>query len=175
MGRTGSDFASWARSIKDMGKEHIFQARTTWTGAADGSTSSYESYSREYLVEIEGKPKLKGSAAPPYRGDASLHNPEDLLLTALSTCHMLSFLALAAMAGIKVTSYVDECSATMTFKDGKMRFVEANLKPRVTVAVGTDLEKADSLHVRANQECFIANSVNFPVHHEAETLEEGPA
>src|SRR6185437_2300385 len=144
--------------------EHIFQARTTWSGAGAGPTSSYEAYSREYLVEIEGKANLKGSAAPAYRGDPSLHNPEDLLLAALSTCHMLSYLALAAMAGIKVTSYVDDCSATMTFKDGKMRFVETTLKPRVTVAVGTDLEKAESLHERANQECFIANSVNFPVH-----------
>ncbi len=154
-----------------MGREHIFKATTTWTGASQGPTKDYASYSREYLIEIEGKPDIKASAAVPYRGDGSLHNPEDLLLGAVAACHMLSYLALAALAGIQVVDYVDESSATMAIKDGKMRFTEATLRPRVTVAAGTDLEKAEALHTKANQECFIASSVNFPVHHEATTIE----
>jgi organic hydroperoxide reductase OsmC/OhrA len=157
-----------------MPREHLFQALTTWTGAAQGPTSSYEAYSREYTFAIEGKPTLTGSAAVPYRGDASLPNPEDLLLAAVSACHLLSYLAECARAGVQVVEYEDQCTATMTFKDGKMRIVEATLRPRVKVAQGTDLDKAESLHQAANEACFIANSVNFPIHHYPEVTEAFP-
>jgi organic hydroperoxide reductase OsmC/OhrA len=152
-----------------MGHEHHFQAAITWTGAVCGPTETYRSYSREYRVQIEGKPDLTASAASVFLGDASLHNPEDLLLAAISGCHLLSYLAVVARQGILVTSYSDDATATMAFKDGKMRFVEATLRPRVTVVQGTDLDKATLLHHQANQECFIASSMNFPVHHQAET------
>jgi len=154
-----------------MPREHLFRARTTWTGGRLGPTASYESYSREYTVEMDGKPTLTASAAKPYRGDEALHNPEDLLLAAVSACHMLSYLAECARAGVVVVAYEDECTATMTFKDGKMRIVEATLKPRVTVAPGTDVDKAEALHAPASDVCFIANSVNFPIHHFPEIQE----
>jgi organic hydroperoxide reductase OsmC/OhrA len=153
-----------------MAREHHFRALTVWTGAAQGPTTDYESYSREYTVAIEGKPTLTGSSAGVFRGDESLPNPEDLLLAAVSSCHLLSYLAIAARAGVQVVGYEDECTATMTFKDGKMRIVEATLRPRVTVAAGTDLAATESFHHRANAECFIASSVNFPVHHEPVTV-----
>lgn len=148
---------------------HHFQAKTIWTGAAKGPTADYASYSREYEFRVEGKPVLTGSAAGPFRGDESLHNPEDLLLAAVSACHMLSYFALCARAGIAVEAYEDDATALMTFRDGKMRIVEATLRPRVTLPPGSDTEKAESLHARANAECFIASSVNFPVHHEVTT------
>ena len=153
-----------------MPHEHLFQAVTTWTGAVQGPTKSYETYSREYVVQIEGKAEIKGSAAVPFRGDGSLFNPEDLLLASVSACHMLSYLAIAARAGLVVVAYVDYATATMKFKDGKMRIVEATLRPIVTVATGTDLNRIQDFHHRANAECFIANSVNFPVFHEPETI-----
>ncbi len=149
-----------------MAREHLFRAMTKWTGSAQGPTSSYEGYSRDYVVEIEGKSALQGSAASAFRGDASLHNPEDLLVAAVSTCHMLSFLAIAARAGVSIHAYVDDVTATMTFRDGKVRFVEATLRPTVTVKDSHDASKIDAMHEQANQECFIANSLNFPVHHE---------
>jgi organic hydroperoxide reductase OsmC/OhrA len=151
-----------------MAHEHQFQALITWTGAAHGGTQSYKTYSREYRVQIEGKPDLIASAAAAFYGDASLHNPEDLLLGAISGCHLLSYLAIAARQGVVVTAYSDEATATMAIKDGKMRFIEAILRPRVTITAGSDREKARQMHHQANQECFIANSLNFPVHHEAE-------
>ncbi len=151
-----------------MPHEHNFKAVVKWIGAAQGPAISYQSYSREYLVEIEGKADLTGSAAAPFRGDASLHNPEDMLLASLSACHMLSYLALAVREGIVVTSYTDEATATMAFKDSKMRFTEATLRPKLTVAPGADLDKAQKLHHEANQQCFIASSVNFEVSHEPE-------
>lgn len=153
-----------------MAREHLFSALTTWTGAAHGSTTDYAAYSREYTVEMPGKPTLTASAAGPYRGDESLANPEELLLAAVSACHMLSYLALCARHGIAVVGYEDRCTATMTFKDGKMRIVEAMLRIQVRLAPGVDPEKAESLHPQANAECFIANSVNFPVHHEVATV-----
>lgn len=149
-----------------MSKTHHFACRTVWTGAAQGPTRDYDTYSRTYEVAIAGKPTLTGSSAGEFKGDESKHNPEDLLVIALSTCHMLSYLALAARAGIAVSAYVDETEGTMAIKDRRLRFTDVLLKPRVTVAAGTDLKQAEALHEKAHEICFIANSVNFPVRHE---------
>src|SRR4028118_947063 len=153
-----------------MTKQHLYRINTVWTGASKGSTSSYDAYSREYAINIEGKPPFVGSADPTFRGDASLYNPEDLLLMALSACHMLSYLALCARAGIRVVSYSDAATGKMAQKNGKIRFTEVILHPLVTIEAGDDLEKARSLHDNAHHVCFIANSVNFPVLHEAKML-----
>jgi organic hydroperoxide reductase OsmC/OhrA len=147
-----------------MAREHRFAARVVWSGAAQGPTRDYESYSRTYRVEVAGKPALEGSADPTFRGDGAKHNPEDLLVAALSACHLLSYLALCARAGIEVASYEDQASGVMAIKDRKMRFVEVTLAPRVTIAKG-DLERATALHEEAHAQCFIASSVNFPVLH----------
>lgn len=153
-----------------MAKEHLYRINTIWTGASQGSTSSYDAYSREYVINIDGKPPFVGSADPTFRGDAALYNPEDLLLMALSACHMLSYLALCARAGIRVISYSDVATGKMAQKNGKIRFTEVILHPLVTIEASDDLEKARSLHDNAHHVCFIANSVNFPVLHEAKML-----
>lgn len=153
-----------------MAKEHLYRINTIWTGASQGSTSSYDAYSREYVINIDGKPPFVGSADPTFRGDAALYNPEDLLLMALSACHMLSYLALCARAGIRVISYSDVATGKMAQKNGKIRFTEVILHPLVTIEAGDVLEKARSLHDNAHHVCFIANSVNFPVLHEAKML-----
>ena len=153
-----------------MAKEHVYRINTVWTDASQGATSSYDAYSREYAINIEGKPPFVGSADPTFRGDAALYNPEDLLLMALSACHMLSYLALCARAGIRVISYSDVATGKMAQKNGKIRFTEVILHPLVTIEAGDDLEKARSLHDNAHHVCFIANSVNFPVLHEAKML-----
>jgi organic hydroperoxide reductase OsmC/OhrA len=147
-----------------MAHEHHFAARLVWTGAAQGPTRDYQSYSRDYRIEVEGKPPLEGSSDPAFRGDAGRHNPEDLLVAALSGCHLLSYLHLCASAGIEVVAYEDQASGMMAIKDRKMRFVEVTLAPKVTIAAG-DLEQARALHEQAHEACFIANSVNFPVLH----------
>jgi organic hydroperoxide reductase OsmC/OhrA len=147
-----------------MAHEHHFAARLVWTGAAQGPTRDYQSYSRDYRIEVEGKPPLEGSSDPAFRGDPGRHNPEDLLVAALSGCHLLSYLHLCASAGIEVVAYEDQASGMMAIKDRKMRFVEVTLAPKVTIAAG-DLEQARALHEQAHEACFIANSVNFPVLH----------
>lgn len=150
-----------------MTGEHTYQATTIWTGASKGATTSYDAYSREYIVAIDGKLCIVGSADPCFRGNPALHNPEDLLVSSLSACHMLSYLALCAQAGIRVVSYVDEVFGRMATEQGKVRFTEVVLHPRVIIEPGDDLEKAQALHQNAHEVCFIANSVAFPVRQEA--------
>jgi organic hydroperoxide reductase OsmC/OhrA len=145
-----------------MSHEHSFACRLVWTG----STKTLESYSREHQISIEGKPTLTLSAALPFRGDGSLENPEDLLMAALSSCHFLSYAALCARKKIDLVSYEDDAFGKMEMSAGKIRFVDALLKPRCVI-VGGDVELAKKLHDQAHAECFIASSVNFPVRHEA--------
>lgn len=149
-----------------MERSHKYQAKLEWTGASQGPTASYESYSREHIIEIDGKPPLKVSADPMFRGDGSTHNPEDLLLAALAGCHMLSYLAVCVRAGIEVVSYEDAASGTLALEGGGGRFTEVVLRPRVVIAAGGDVEKARELHDIAHKQCFIANSMNFSVRHE---------
>ncbi len=146
-----------------MHDAHRFACHTIWTGAAQGATRDYASYSREHEILVEGKPTLRGSAAPAFRGDATLHNPEDLLVAALSACHMLSYLAFAARAGIAVEAYEDHATGTMAEVEGTIRFTKVLLRPEVRLAPGADVDAAVALHARAHRACFIASSVNFPV------------
>jgi organic hydroperoxide reductase OsmC/OhrA len=144
---------------------HRFSARVIWTGAAEGVAAAYDGYSREYQILIDGKPPLRGSSAPVYRGNAGLHNPEDLLVASLSACHMLWYLHLCTDAGIHVSAYLDDAEGTLEGRAGKMAFTEVILRPRVTIVQG-DAARAMALHQDANRACFIANSVNFPVRHD---------
>jgi organic hydroperoxide reductase OsmC/OhrA len=148
-------------------RPHRYAARLRWTGAERGATTSYDSYDRTYTIEIEGKPTLTGSADVHFRGDRRVHNPEDLLVAALSACHLLSYLALCARRGIAVLSYEDDAIGEMTLVDGKIRFREVVLRPTVTIADPARIDEALVLHAKAHAECFIANSVNFRVRHEA--------
>jgi organic hydroperoxide reductase OsmC/OhrA len=152
------------------GKEHHYEMQVTWTGAAAGGTRDYKTYSREYRADFPGKPSVTGSADAAFRGDPNLHNPEDMLVLALSACHMLSYLALAALEGLEVTGYEDSARGTLQQEGRGGRFTEVVLRPRVTVAPGSDPVRAEALHEEAHQTCFIASSVNFPVRHEAEIV-----
>lgn len=152
------------------GKEHRYDVQVSWTGAAAGGTRDYKSYSREYRANFPGKPSITGSADPAFRGDTTLHNPEDMLVLALSACHMLSYLALAGLEGLEVTAYEDSAQGTMQQEGRGGRFTEVVLRPRVTLAPGADRARAEALHEEAHRTCFIANSVNFPVRHEAEIV-----
>jgi len=149
---------------------HHYALKTTWTGASQGTTSHYRGYSREHLVEFEGKPAITCSSDPAFLGDPKLLNPEEMLVAALSTCHMLSYLALASLEHLEVVAYEDSASGTMLQEGTGGRFTDVLLRPRVTVKAGTDLTRAEALHGNAHRTCFIANSVSFPVRHEAEIL-----
>ena len=152
-----------------MAHIHSYRATISWAG----ETRDYAGYSREYGVAIAGKPNLRGSADAAFKGDSRLYNPEDLLLVSLSTCHLLSYLAVCARLGLVVLAYEDAAEGTMAIKDRRMRFTEVVLHPRVTLAPGTDEARALQAHEPAHYECFIANSVNFPVRHEATIIRAG--
>lgn len=153
-----------------MARSHEYRARLFWTGAGQGPTTDYRGYSRDYRIEIAGKPPLDGSADPTFHGDPARHNPEDLLLAALSGCHLLTYLALCARAGISVAAYEDSASGTMVLEGGGGHFTEVVLRPRVTLAAGADAAEARRLHAVAHGDCFIAASVNFPVRNEPEIV-----
>ena len=151
-----------------MSSEHEYKAHLVWEGNLGDGTSTYQGYGRQWRAGMDGKPDLVGSADPQFRGDRALHNPEDLLVMALSSCHMLSYLALCARSKISVLSYVDESSGVMTTgPDGGGRFVSVTLRPRVEVADSAMRDLAIELHEKAHATCFIASSVSFPVRHEA--------
>jgi organic hydroperoxide reductase OsmC/OhrA len=145
---------------------HSYTAHLLWTGAAKGPTLNYAGYSREYRAEIAGKTSLTGSADPGFKGDPALHNPEELLLVALSACHMLTYLAQAALKKVVVVAYEDAATGTMQVERGLGQFTEVVLHPVVTIAKGSDETLALSLHEAAHDGCFIARSVNFPVRYE---------
>jgi organic hydroperoxide reductase OsmC/OhrA len=153
-----------------VSRKHEFDCRLVWSGARKGPTADYASYSRELTVDIAGKSRLHMSADQAFRGDASLWNPEDMLVASLSGCHCLSYLALAVRAHIAVVAYEDHAHGTMDLVDGVIRFTHVLLRPRVTLDPGSDRGRALSLHEAAHHECFIARSVNFPVDHEPEVV-----
>ena len=149
-----------------MHNKHHYKSTTKWTGNTGSGTSNYRNYERSYSILTEGKMEILGSSDPAFRGDATKHNPEDLLLASLSSCHMLWYLHLCAEAGVVVTAYEDEATGVMLeTANGSGHFTEVTLNPQVTVSESTMIEKANSLHKKANELCFIANSVNFPVYH----------
>jgi organic hydroperoxide reductase OsmC/OhrA len=145
------------------GRRHTYATRTEWTGNLGRGTADYRAYARDHVVTAAGKPELKGSSDPAFRGDATRWNPEDLLLAALSSCHMLWYLHLCAEAQIAVLAYHDDAVGTMLEDAGGGRFTGAVLRPVATLAAGADALRAEALHAQAHRLCFIANSVNFPV------------
>jgi organic hydroperoxide reductase OsmC/OhrA len=151
---------------KKVNKLHNYQVTIHWTGNTGTGTAAYTTYQRDHEIRIEGKPMIAASSDPAFRGDSSKHNPEELLLASISSCHMLWYLHLCATAGVIVTGYSDHATGTMEETADGGKFTGITLHPVVTVADGSMIKKAGELHAKANQCCFIANSVNFPVHHE---------
>jgi organic hydroperoxide reductase OsmC/OhrA len=148
--------------------EHHFSLAIKWTGNSGEGTSHYRVYERSHTIIVNNKPDIHASADPAFRGDPTKHNPEDLLIAALSGCHMLSYLHVCVQNGIIVTAYEDHAAATMVVNtDGSGRFTEVTLHPAVTIADAAMIDKANELHHQANKLCFIANSCNFPIRHEA--------
>ncbi len=149
-----------------MNGQHQYNLTLQWTGNSGTGTSAYRAYERSHTISIDGKADIAASSDPGFRGDKTKHNPEEFLLAAISSCHMLSYLHLCAVAGVVVTDYVDHATGTMVeTPNGSGHFTSVTLNPVVTVAEISMTTKANELHEKANELCFIANSVNFPVGH----------
>lgn len=146
---------------------HRYETTVIWTGNRGEGTANYRAYGRDHEIRGDGRPTILGSSDPAFRGDRDRWNPEQLLVAALSDCHMLYFLHLCAVGGVVVVAYEDRAEGVMTqSKEGGGHFVEATLRPVVTVADESMAAAAQELHDKAHDLCFIASSVNFPVRHE---------
>lgn len=152
-------------------KHHHYQTTLQWTGNQGTGTSNYKAYNRNHEFSVmEKMHKILGSSDPSFLGDPKRYNPEELLVASLSACHMLWFLHLCAVNKIVVTEYIDEATGTMEeLKNGSGKFTEVTLHPKVKVTNENMIQKANELHHEANKMCFIANSCNFPVHHQPNT------
>ena len=149
-----------------MEKQHHYNATIVWTGNNGTGTDNYKSYERSHKIIIENKSDILCSSDPAFRGDKTKHNPEELLLSVVSSCHMLWYLHLCSEAGVVVLDYTDSATGIMDEgSNGSGRFTKVTLNPVVTVTENTMVDKANELHKKANELCFIANSVNFPVTH----------
>ena len=147
---------------KRMGFKHVFKAKLGWFFSKKEAVM----YTKSHTIAIDGKAVLQVSAAKAFKGDPDLYNPEDLLLSSVVSCHMMSYLYVCGQNGIDVVSYTDEAEATLeVLEDGSGRFIAINLNPKVCITNKEKIEEALSLHKKANQLCFIANSCNFPIFH----------
>jgi len=123
---------------------------------------TYETYTRNHTIRFkDGQEVVTASASPIYRGDGSKADPEDMLVAALSSCHMLSFLAIAAKKRLTVTSYQDEAVGFLENEGGKLWITRVILRPRVEIDVTP--ETLMQIHHMAHEACFIANSVKTEV------------
>lgn len=144
---------------------HHYKLKITWTGNRGEGTINYQGYDRNHTIQSDNKIAIAGSSDPSFRGDPGRYNPEEMLVASLSACHMLWFLHLCTTVGVVVTAYTDEATGIMEeTANGGGRFKEVTLHPVITLKEASMKAKADALHAKAHELCFIANSVNFPIH-----------
>ncbi len=156
-----------------MKRQHNYSATIKWTGNKGKGTSNYKEFERSHTISINNKPNILCSSDPAFLGDKTKYNPEELLLASLSSCHMLWYLHLCSESNIIVTKYIDNPTGIMIEKqNGSGYFSEVNLNPTIIVTENSMIEKAIELHKKANELCFIANSVNFKVFHNPSCLTE---
>lgn len=127
---------------------------------------SYEAYTRDHVWKFEGGIEVPASAAPAFRGDPKRVDPEESFVAALSSCHMLSLLAIAARKHFRLDTYDDDAVGYLEKNAaGKLVVTRVYLRPRMTFSgerIPT-LEQIAKLHHQAHEECFIANSVKTDV------------
>lgn len=126
----------------------------------------YTSYPRDHVWSFDdGTPEIRASAAPTYLGSADALDPEKALVGALASCHMLTFLAIAAKKRWVVTAYQDHAVGTLgKNEEGRMAIIDVALHPEITFGgEPPSAEEVASVHEKSHKHCFIANSVNCPV------------
>jgi organic hydroperoxide reductase OsmC/OhrA len=151
--------------------EHHYHVITKWKGDSTNGTANVRTYDRSHTISILNKPELHLTTDNPAVGDKTKLNPEDLLVSAISSCHMLSYLYVCAVEGIVVLEYTDQATGIMIEKEtGGGQFKSVSLNPVVKVRESSMMERAKQLHHKAHSICYIANSVNFPVDHHPEII-----
>jgi organic hydroperoxide reductase OsmC/OhrA len=136
----------------------------------NGAAFTDQRYSRAHVWRFDGGVEVPGSSSPhtvplPYSNPQTV-DPEEAFVAALSSCHMLWFLHLAAMRGFVVERYEDRADGVMAKNaEGKLAVTRVTLRPHVEFAGEKQPEREDieDLHHAAHAECFIANSVKSEV------------
>lgn len=140
---------------------HRYQSHVAWQGSTGVGYAGYDRTHR--AVTPPAQTELRLSADPAFRGDPALHDPEQLLLVAASSCQLLSFLALAARARLDVLGYEDDAEALMPDDQQPVRVSRVLLRPHITVGPGVDVEQVRQLVEQAHDDCSIANSLTAQV------------
>ena len=146
-----------------MSEEAVFEGSLQWAGQRPGQVFSYDSFDRTTRMEFAGGAVVQASAPAEFKGDDAALNPETLMLASLMQCHFLTFMAVASKSGATVLSYRDSASGRLAMKDRRMRYVEVVLRPAVVLADPAHRARLPVFHDKAHANCFMANSVNFPV------------
>jgi organic hydroperoxide reductase OsmC/OhrA len=130
--------------IKSPWAINIFFAITTrWTGNSGQGTSAYRSYERSVTISVKNKADILGSSGTAFNSDKSKHNPEDLFVSAISSCHLLWYLHLCSENGVVVLDYVDDATGTMEeTADGGGKFTEVTLHPTITLSSPSMIQKS---------------------------------
>lgn len=156
-------FISFVTNISIM--KHVFTLDLEWKN--NGNEALKNKTFKNHSIQIKNKEVLNVSAAKAFKGDALLYNPEDLLLSSLASCHMMSYLYCCQKHNIEVLAYNDSPEAFLeVLADGSGKIVKAVLKPEITLLNSGDSALALSLHKEAAKLCFIANSCNFEIEHQ---------
>ena len=146
--------------------KHLFKAKLNWNSIPKEVITNTKRYTKTHQIAIDGKEILNVSAAKAFKGDPNLYNPEDLFLSSVVSCQMMSYLYVCSQNDITVVSYQDDAEGTLeVLENGSGRFVEIRLNPNVIIKEKEKIAQALSLHTKANELCFIANSCNFPILH----------
>jgi len=148
---------------------HEYRATVQWKREADAKFTD-QRYSRGHSWTFDGGITVPGSSSPlsvrlPY-SVAEAVDPEEALVAALSSCHMLTFLYVAAKQGFVVDAYADDAIGEMTKNEhGKFWVSKVTLHPEIIFAgeKRPTAEQLDELHHLAHEECYIANSVKSEI------------
>lgn len=119
------------------------------------------------VMASPGKPEVQVATPPEFKGHEGIWSPEDLFVASINSCVMSTFLAFAERAGLDFTAYESEAEGRVELVDGKLQVTTVVVKPRVTLAPGTDSAKAQELLAKAEAHCLISNSVKTNVMLEA--------
>ncbi len=119
------------------------------------------------VMASPGKPEVQVATPPEFKGHEGIWSPEDLFVASINSCVMSTFLAFAERAGLDFTAYESEAEGRVELVDGKLQVTTVVVKPRVTLAPGTDSAKAQELLAKAEAYCMISNSVKTNVMLEA--------
>lgn len=144
-------------------EEPTFEGTLSWDGQPADLPFDYDHYNRATTLAFAGGARIQASSPAVFKGDDTRANPETLMLGSLMQCHFLTFMAVAAKSRVPVAEYSDRAQGRLAMKDGKMRYVEVTLHPKVRFVDPAHAERLAALHEKAHANCFMSNSVNFTV------------